>query len=159
MAATISISLPKPWPDFLRAVDSGLSQTVNLTCLGGFVLAALYGIPRFTGDLDYVEAVPREAAQEVEKVGGRDSALCKKYKLFLQSVGVADLPEEYESRLEEIELKLEKLKLWALDPYDLLLSKVARNSPKDQDDAKYLISNVTLKFETLENRWKHEMAP
>ena len=74
-------------------------------------------------------------------------------------LGVADLPEEYESRLEAIELKLEKLKLWALDPYDLLLSKVSRNSPRDQDDAKYLISKVQLKFETLENRWKQEMAP
>ena len=60
--------------------------------------------------------------------------------------------------MEEIELKLENLKLWALDPYDLLLSKVPRNSPKDQDDANYLISKLKLRFETFENRWKQEMA-
>lgn len=158
-ATKISISLPEPWPDFLQEVDAGLSRGVNLHCLGGFVLTALYGIPRYTGDLDYVEAKPREAANDVEKIGGRGSPLSKKYKLFLQNVGIADLPDEYESRLEKIELKLKKLKLWALDPYDLLLSKLSRNSPKDQDDAKYLISKMKLRFETFENRWKQEVAP
>lgn len=159
MATHTSGSLPKPWPDFLREVDAGLSRTVNLHCVGAFVLVALYGIPRYTGDLDYIEVLPPEASTEVEKIGGRESALHNKYKLFLQSVDVADLPEEYESRLQEIELKLRKLTLWALDPYDLLLSKVPRNSPKDQDDAKYLISKLKLGFETFENRWKKEMAP
>lgn len=159
MVTQTSISLPKPRPDFLREVDAGLSRTVNLHCLGAFVLVALYGIPRYTGDLDYIEVLPPEAANEVEKIGGRGSALNKKHKLFLQSVGIADLPEEYESRLQVIQLKLDKLELWALDPYDLLLSKVPRNSPKDQDDAKYLISKLKLRFETFEDRWKHEMAP
>lgn len=158
MATQRSIFLPKPWQNFLRGVDARLSQTVNLHCVGAFVLVALYGIPRYTGDLDYIEVLPPEAASEVEKIGGRGSPLHTKYKLFLQSVGIADLPEEYESRLEEIELKLENLKLWALDPYDLLLSKVPRNSPKDQDDANYLISKLKLGFETFENRWKQEMA-
>jgi len=67
--------------------------------------------------------------------------------------------EEYESRLQELKFNLEKLKLWALDPYDLLLSKVPRNSPKDREDAKYLISTVKLDFKTFQDRWQKEMAP
>jgi len=47
----------------------------------------------------------------------------------------------------------------ALEPYDLLLSKVSRNSPKDQEDAKYLIPNLKLEFETFYERWQVEMAP
>jgi hypothetical protein len=159
MATDIAISLPAPWPDFLRAIDAQLSQSVNLHCIGAFVLAALYGIPRATADLDYIKAVPQQAAYELEKIAGRGSVLCKKYRLFFQSVGVADFPENYESRLQEVILGLEKLTLRALDPYDLLLSKLPRNSPKDQEDAKYLIPRLKLDFTIFYHRWQKEMAP
>lgn len=158
MATAMNLSLPKPWPAFLKEIDTQLSQEVNLHCLGGFVLTALYAIPRFTGDLDYIEVTPRAAANELEHIAGRESALCRKYGLYLQNVGIADFPEEYESRLQEIKLDLRKLKLWALDPYDLLLAKVTRNSPKDQDDAKYLIRKLKLDFQTFSDRWNKEMA-
>ena len=130
MATATTPSLPEPWSDFLKEVDAQLSQQVNLHCLGGFVLTTLYRIPRYTGDLDYIEIVPRAAANELEKIAGRGSALCKKYKLFLQRVGVADLPEDYESRLQELKVSLEKLWLWALDPYDLLLAKSRAIAPR-----------------------------
>jgi len=56
-------------------------------------------------------------------------------------------------------VNLEKLKLLALDPYDLLLAKVTRNSPKDQEDAKYLIGKLTLEFRTFYDRWEKELRP
>lgn len=156
-ATLIPISLPKPWPNFLTGIDAALPRTVNLHCIGGFVLI-LYGIPRSTGDLDYTEVVPRDAAAEVEAIGGKGSALNKKYRLFLQSVGVHDLPDGYESRLLELRSNLQKLKLSTLEPYDLLLSKLPRNSPKDQEDAKYLIRKLNLQFEIFNSRWTKEMA-
>ena len=161
MATATTLSLPKPWPDFLKEVDAQLSQKVDLQCIGVFVLTALYGIARPTAVLDYIAAVPKHAAEELERIAGKEkeSALCKKYRLYFQSVRIADLPEDYESRLQEIQLNFEKLKLWTLDPYDLLLSKVARNSPKDQDDAKYLISKLKLAFETFHDRWEKELGP
>lgn len=154
-----NVTLPKPWPGFLKAVDAELNRTVALHCIGGFVLAALYGVPRPTGDLDYIEVVPRGAAQEVERIAGRESPLAKKFKLFLQGVGIADPPDEYESRLTRLNLGLEKLQLWVLDPYDLLLSKMMRNSPKDREDAKYLINKLNLDFAAFEERFLTEMAP
>jgi hypothetical protein len=154
MAAANSLSLPKPWPDFLKEIEAQLSQPVKLHCLGGFVPTALYGIPRFTADLDYIDAAPATAADELEKIAGRASTLGKKYKLFVQNVGIADLPENYESRLQELNVDLKKLKLWALGPYDLLLAKVTRNSPKDQEDAKYLIAKMKLDFKTFYDRWE-----
>jgi hypothetical protein len=90
MATAINLSLPKPWPAFLKEIDTQLSQEVNLHCLGGFVLTALYGLPRFTGDLDYIEVTPRAAANELEHIAGRESALSKKYRLYLENVGIAD---------------------------------------------------------------------
>lgn len=159
MATATTISLPKPWPDFLKEVDTKLSQRIDLQCLGGFVLTVLHAIPRPTDDLDYIAVISRSVADEIEQVAGKGSALCKKYRLYFQSVGIADLPEDYESRLQEIKVNLEKLKLWALEPYDLLLSKVTRNSPKDQDDAKRLISKLKLDFKTFHDRWERELAP
>jgi len=159
MAMDIAVPLPKPWPDFLKEVDAQLSPEVNLHCIGGFVLTARYGIPRVTADLDYVQAVPRQAADALEQIAGRESALYRKYRLFFQCVGIADIPEDYESRLQELKLGLKKLKLWAFDPYDLLLSKVPRNSPKDQEDAKYLIPKLKLDFKIFHDRWEKEMAP
>jgi hypothetical protein len=154
-----STTLSKPWPAFLKEVDTALSRPVSLHCIGGFVLMACYGIPRATGDIDYIGVVPRDAAKEVASVGGPDSALARKYRLFLQGVGVADLPDDYESRLQELDLDLRNLKLWVVDPYDLLLSKLPRNGPKDREDAKFLIQELRLEFATFYSRWQQEMAP
>ena len=71
MATATTLSLPKPWPDFLKEVDARLSQKVELQCIGGFVLTALYGIPRATADLDYIAAVPKQAAEELERNCGK----------------------------------------------------------------------------------------
>jgi len=49
--------------------------------------------------------------------------------------------------------------LCGLDPYDLLLSKVTRNSPKDQEDAKFLIHKLDLLFNTFHDRRQKEIAP
>ena len=159
MANANLAKLPKPWPDFLKEIDCALSRPVNLHCIGGFVLLACYGIPRTTGDIDYIAVRPREAADEVASVGGPDSAVARKYRLFLQGVGIADLPDDYESRLHDLDLDLRNLKLWVLEPYDLLLSKLPRNGPKDREDARYLIQKLRLEFATFRDRWQREMDP
>ena len=154
-----TITLAKPWSDFLKALDHALSQEVSLTCIGGFALSVLYDLPRATGDIDYLEVMPPDALHEIEAIGGRSSALAKKYGLALQHVGgVADPPEDYRSRLKALVTNLSKVRLWVLDPYDLLLTKLTRNSPKDREDAKYLIGKEKLEFSTFSARWEREMA-
>ena len=155
----LTIALPRPWPDFLKEIDEALSRPTTLTCIGGFVLAALYGIPRPTGDIDYIEVMPPDAIHEIEGIGGPRSPLARKYRLALQPVGVADPPDEYATRLRELYLNLKKLKLQVLDPYDLLLSKLTRNSAKDREDAKYVIRRENLGFGTFYACWSKEMAP
>lgn len=157
--AKLTGTLDKPWPDFLKDIDASLSQTVSLTCVGGFVLAAMYGIPRVTVDLDYIEVIPLEAMREIEAIAGGGSTLAKKHRLYIQAVGgVVDLPEDYASRVNELDLNLPKLRLFVLDPYDLLLSKLTRNSPKDREDVKYLIQKEKLRFAPFYSRWEKEMA-
>jgi hypothetical protein len=152
-----NLGLPLPWPDFLTDVDQSLPAAVELHCVGGFVLTAVYGIPRTTADLDYISVIPYEAALDLERIAGRDSYLAKKHKVYLQSVGIAEYPDEYESRLTTLPLGLKNLTLRIFDPYDLLLSKLTRNSPKDMQDVKALAPKLHLKFEVLMERFQTEM--
>jgi len=91
----------------------------------------VFGRP--TGDVDYVAAIPRYRTEELEQLAARGSKLAAKYKVHLQHVTVATMPEDYESRLKEMfPGRLKKLKIFAPDAYDLVLSKLERNGRKDQ---------------------------
>jgi hypothetical protein len=47
--------------------------------------------------------------------------------------------------------------LLALDPYDLALSKLEKNSTKDRDDVRYLARSIPLDPEVLEQRYAAEL--
>jgi Nucleotidyltransferase of unknown function (DUF6036) len=153
------VDLQKPWTGFLADLDAALSNPVEVHCLGGFVLIAAYDIPRATGDLDYLATLPNDASPLLEKLGGPDSKLGKKYNVCVQRVGVTDMPEDYESRLTELKLGLKHLRLLALDPYDLILSKLTRNSPKDVEDVRFLARTQHLEFSALYRVFEEEMKP
>jgi hypothetical protein len=75
-------------------------------------------------------------------------------------VGVATVQEEYESRLTELFPDTFKhLRLFALDPYDLALSKIERNSQRDRDDVKHLARVVPLDLDILQTRFESELRP
>jgi hypothetical protein len=151
--------LPPPWPRFLTEVDHSLSEVVELHCAGGFVLTAVHGISRTTADLDYISAIPHQATKELERIAGWGSDLARRHKVFLQVVGgVSDYPENYESRLTSLPLGLKKLTLRILEPYDLLLSKLTRNSPKDMQDVQALVQKLKLEFDVLLERFRTEMS-
>jgi hypothetical protein len=159
MPPSQKVSLPEPWHAFLTEVDEALQQEVSLHCLGGFVLAALYDLPRATGDIDYISINPAGVQDQLFRTGGLGSPLSRKHKVYFRRVGVAELPYEYEERLILLDLGLQKLKLFVLEPYDLILSKLCRDSPKDSDDAKYLARKLNLSFDELYKRWCSEMKP
>ena len=110
-------------------------------------------------DLDYIAIIPKYAFNEIEELAGRESKLCRKYKLFLQNVGVSDPPEDYQNRLTALDFGLSKLSLKIFDPYDLVLSKLTRNSPKDREDVKAIATRVNLSFKILIVRFELEMKP
>ena len=53
----------------------------------------------------------------------------------------------------------ENLRLYAPDPYDLILSKLERNSAKDRDDVAYLAGSLHLSRESLSERYRKELRP
>ncbi len=155
-----ALNLPPNWLNFLQEVDEHCPGRLTLHCLGGFVLVVAYGAPRLTGDLDYVAVIPQDEENFLEAFAGVDSDLARKHKFYLQRVGVADLPEDYDSRLTEIlEGRFRHLRLWALDPYDLALSKLTRNSRKDREDVVFLITKLKLDPAILRERYQKELRP
>ena len=152
--------LPWPWGAFLGELNQAISEPVELHCIGGFVVSLLYGLPRPTGDVDYIAAIPRYRMEELEQLAGRGSKLESKYKVHLQHVAVVTMPEDYESRLKEMfPGQFKKLRILAPDPYDLVLSKLERNSPKDQGDVEYLAKTVPLDPKVLQERYDRELRP
>jgi hypothetical protein len=151
-------SIPEPWLSFLRELDSAVSQEIRQDCIGGFVVTVVYGFSRPTGDLDVLEIAPRDAGRPVLELGMQGGALHKKYKIYLDHVGVAHVLENCEDRLTEIFPKAFKhLCLLALDPYDLALSKLERNIQRDRDDVKHLARTVPLDPEVLKYRYQKEL--
>jgi hypothetical protein len=160
MSPELNSTLPIGWTAFLKEVDQRLVSAVELHCLGGFVLAAAYGLPRPTGDVDYVAAIPTDSVADLEEIAGRDSALAKRYGLHFQQVTVAEVPDGYEERLTELFAgQLSRLRLLALEEHDLVLAKLVRNSPVDMEDAKFLAQSGKLNAKILKQRYEKELRP
>jgi hypothetical protein len=156
----MSHDLPSPWREFLSEVDGQLREIVVLHCHGGFVAALHYGLPRTTADLDYLAIAPSSAQGFIEKLAGQGSRLTQKYGVYLQHVPLTSVPDSYEERLTEIfPGRLRYLRPLALDPHDLALSKLSRNSPVDRDDVEYLARTIPLDPQVLRRRYQDELRP
>jgi hypothetical protein len=112
------------WRTFLQEVDAHLPAPVELHCFGGFTLAVCYGLPRPTGDVEYITATPQAGAASVEALAGKESELAKKHRLHLQRVTIADVPQDYDQRLVRIFAQdLTTLRLLAFEVHDIVLSQ------------------------------------
>ena len=150
--------LPEPWDSFFKELDEAVDTAVRLDCIGGFVVTLLYGLERPTADVDVVEIAPHAAAEIMMKLGMRDGPLHQKYRIYLDRVAVAAIPESYEDRLVEMfPGAYRNLHLMALDPYDLALSKLERNSQKDRDDVRFLAHHVPFDLDILQERYTTEL--
>ena len=148
--------LSSPWKGFLTELDGMLGESLALYCVGGFALVHFYGFPRTTADIDYCAAVP--ANLNLDEVAAQGSALHKKHGVWLHRVAVANLPEEYGTRLQEMAPgKFKHLKLLVPDPYDCILSKLERGSGKDRDDADFLFRSQKLDAHVLCERYEREL--
>ena|SRR5579863_4333184 len=150
--------IPEPWRSFLAELDREAAEETRLDCMGGFVVTQLYGFARETADLDVLQIAPGEQRGRLFEIGKQGGALHKRYKVYLDHVGVAKVPEDYEDRLTEMYPGVhERLRICALDPYDLALSKLERNIQRDRDDVKHLARTIPLDVEKLKERYEKEL--
>src|ERR1700760_3111491 len=149
---------PEPWQSFLADLDDALHSTTRLDCIGGFVVTQLYGLSRPTADVDVIELSPRDASETLMQIALKGGPLHRKHRIYLDRVTVAAVPENYEDRLIEMfPGSYQHLKLMALDPYDIALSKLERNSQKDRDDVRFLGRSIPLDLDVLQQRYNSEL--
>ena len=115
---------------------------------------------RPTADVDVLPLGVNSATASLMRLAGEGSALHTKYGVYLQIVGVAQIPLNYEDRLTEMFARtFNHLRLFALDPYDLALSKIERNTQRDRDDVKHLARSLPLDLKVLKDRYEKELRP
>ncbi len=146
--------IPDPWQSFLAEVDQNLSGEVVLHCIGGFVVTMLYGHTRTTADVDVVAILSNSVSvADLISLAGKGTGLHRKYGVYLDVVRIAAVPEDYEQRLVALSPEgFQNLRLRALDPYDLALTKIERNIQRDRDDVKYLARKIPFDLELLKAR-------
>lgn len=84
--------------------------------------------------------------------------LHRKHRIYFDRVAVAAVPENYEDRLIEMLPGAHRhLRLMALDPYDIALSKLERNSRKDRDDVRFLGQSIPFDLAILQQRYEAEL--
>lgn len=151
---------PEPWKSFFKEIDASLEEELALHCLGGFVMTVLYGLDRPTADVDVLPFGSNAVTESLIGMAGQGSRLHTKYKVYLQVVGVAQVPVNYEDRLTEMFPEaFSHLRLFALDAYDLALSKLERNTQRDRDDVKHLARTVPFDLDKLQGRYQKELRP
>jgi len=152
---------PEPWASFIRALDEAIDVDVQLHCLGGFVVTLQFGLSRATSDIDVLAAVPNHKLCELQLIAGEGSDLHHRYGVYLQPVTVAQYPEDYESRLIPMwpEFGLQRLRLYALEAHDLVLTKLERNVDVDRQDVQDLAAAGHLNQTTLRERYLAEFRP
>jgi Nucleotidyltransferase of unknown function (DUF6036) len=153
-------TIPEPWKSFLSEIDSAVDEEVALHCLGGFVLTIMYGLARPTADVDVVMIAPRDESERLLRLAGKGSELHRKHGVYFDLVTITTLPEDYDQRLTEMFPKVfKRLRMFALDPYDLALAKLERNIQRDRDDVKHLARTVPLDLSVLRERYEEELRP
>lgn len=151
--------VPEPWFSFLREMDELATAPVHFHCIGGFVVTTLYGLGRTTADVDVLPIAPRSGRVLFARaMQGGDLHL--KYGVYLDQVTVVTPPSEYESRMHEMFSEVFRhLRLMALDPYDLALTKLERNSRRDRSDVQHLAHSVPFDLNILRERYTVELRP
>jgi Nucleotidyltransferase of unknown function (DUF6036) len=154
----LETALPQPWYSFLAELDRTIGEPLRLDCMGGFVMTMLYGLDRATADVDVLEAAPHSLANRILQLGAMGGELSRKHRVYLEKVSIAAVPENYEKRLTEMfPGALKNIRLMALDPYDLALSKLERNVRKDRDDIRHLARSIPLDLRVLSERYYTEL--
>jgi hypothetical protein len=151
----------EPWRSFLQEIDERLHGKLALHCLGGFVVTQQYGIGRATSDIDFLSVAKQHNEDDVEAIAGMRSSLHLKYRLYVQYVGVATPPCDWLSRIRPMfpDATWKHLRLFALNPVDLALSKLERNIERDREDLIGLARAGLVDAGELKTRYLEEVRP
>ena len=104
-------------------------------------------------------AKDRSAFDLVAEIAGEGSLLQKKHHVYIDHVRVTNHPDGYERRLARAFPVWSKVRLWALEPHDLALTKLERSAERDIRDVMYMAQAGLIDRDTLIARFEAEIEP
>jgi hypothetical protein len=120
-----------------------------------------YGIGRETSDIDFLSVVAQSPEDNIEALAGLGSKLHRKYRLYMQYVGIATPPADYADRLIRMfpSAPWHRLKLFGLEATDIALAKLERNVERDREDFLRLAHAGHIDRQTFKDRYYEELRP
>lgn len=147
-----------PWKEFLQDLDALVHEPCRLPCFGGFAVTLEYGISRPTADIDVLDVAPPGLVPILMVGAGKGSPLAVRHGVYLDIVGIANPPYDYESRLRPMYPgAFRKIQLLVMDPYDVALTKLKRDSDKDFQDVLQLARMIPFNLDLFERRYQREL--
>lgn len=140
-------------------------EPILLSIIGSTALFLQTNYIRGTKDTDILEVseLPKEVWEQLRLIGGKDSDLAKAYRFYIDLVGpgLPFLPPRPLFHLvETLNSKLKFFRFQALDPVDVVVSKLKTFRPSDLDDIRamadrHLINPARLveRFECAKEHW------
>jgi len=135
--------------EFLQALDAEVSREITVVAVGGTAMTLL-GLKPSTIDIDFT--VPDEDFEEFRKANAR---LQHGFKIDLYRGGVVFtqiLPEDYVEKSVKIGNKLKRIRLRALHPVDIVVTKIGRLDDRDLEDIRMCIRKCGISKSQLEER-------
>ncbi len=143
---------------FLADVDRALSQVANgrvltLYNIGRSALVWQYDYIATTEDFDFIH--PKESEDLVAlalQLFGRGKPKASKHGLYLEAVYDAfpPIPQQYKTRAKQVSGPWNVLRVYHLDPYDMIASKLRRFSATDREDIRMLCDQFPIDPARLE---------
>jgi hypothetical protein len=134
---------------FLQVLDAEVSREITVVAVGGTAMTLL-GLKPSTIDIDFT--VPDEDFEEFRKANTR---LQHGFKIDLYRGGVVFtqiLPEDYVEKSVKIGNRLKHIRLKALHPVDIVVTKIGRLDERDLEDIRMCIRECGISKSQLEER-------
>ena len=134
---------------FLKEVDKALDKAITLTAVGGTAMTLL-GTKSSTIDIDF--DLSREDAVVFRKAL---KSLPHGYRIDIFIGGMIFsqyLPQDYIAHCRHIKSSFEKIKLLALSPLDIIVTKIGRLNERDIEDIKACIQKFRIGKKEVEKR-------
>ncbi|HLC90515.1 MAG TPA: DUF6036 family nucleotidyltransferase [Candidatus Nanoarchaeia archaeon] len=134
--------------DWLKSVDSKLSQKMMIVAVGGTALTLL-GLKESTRDVDF--CISKEYFAEFKK-----AAVSERFVVDLFQEGyifAVQLPKDYTEKAETVHFSGKRLLLKTLSVEDIILTKTARFNNRDIEDIKAVVASRKVELKDLRKRF------
>lgn len=137
--------------EFLKGIDKTLEREINLVAVGGTAMTLL-GLKPSTIDIDF--DLTSKDSRELNKAL---DATPHGFRIDIFGDGLIfsqQLPDDHMERSIPIKARFRNIKLYALHPLDIVVTKIGRLNQRDSEDIEACIRRFGLTKKEVEERAK-----